>query len=430
MIKRRKKQSFKKNYLISACLVACFVAFYLYASFYSTFFFVYLIFASLFVIGVLLYFYVLFFKKTIHIKLNQQEYLERINLLEADFDKENLFVNSLEKKIESYIQLKDLTEKLNRQFSLKDSCQTLSLEVNRIFPQKDVVVILYLFDQSGDLGIVTSKKNQRETNIKKKKGDMCDKWVVKTLKPLLIEDVKKDFRFDSEVVMQDVSRPVRSLMSVPLLSGKKAIGILRVDSPQSDEFAIGDVRLLMTIGHLGAIALDNAQVYEKIEDLAVRDGLTGLFLRRYLMSRLRQELTRKLRRKKDLSFMMVDIDEFKKYNDRFGHAAGDIVLKTIGMILADLFDVPGNLVCRYGGEEFAILLPDCPKDLALKLAKNLCKQIEMQTIILRRKKTEVTVSVGVASFPGDAQLKDELIQKADLALYEAKRKGRNRVCGA
>ena len=110
--------------------------------------------------------------------------------------------------------------------------------------------------------------------------------------------------------------------------------------------------------------------------------------------------------------------------------AGDAVLKTIGWILQDSFQDPGSLVSRYGGEEFAILLPDCSKTDAVKLAEELRKRIKKQEIVLRNQKTNITVSIGVATFPTDAQIKDDLIYMADNALYEAKAKGRDRTCAA
>ena len=125
---------------------------------------------------------------------------------------------------------------------------------------------------------------------------------------------------------------------------------------------------------------------------------------------------------------MIDLDYFKKYNDEFGHVAGDIVLKTVGKMLNDSFSRPGNLVCRYGGEEFCVILPDCTKDKAKQMASDFRTKLESEKIVLRRQETSVTVSIGVASFPKDAQMKEELIFKADHALYRAKEQGRNRVC--
>src|SRR3989338_2536530 len=196
-------------------------------------------------------------------------------------------------------------------------------------------------------------------NLKSKRGDIFDEWVIKTLQPLLIEDAKSDFRFDLEKFTPEETRAVCSLISVPLVIGNRALGILRVDSSRENYFSTDDLRFLSTIADLGAVAVENAQLYERIEDLAIRDGLTGLYLRRYLLERLGEELSLQLRRKKELSFLMIDLDRFKQYNDQFGHMAGDIVLKTVSGILQETFKEPGNRVCRYGGEEFAVLLPEC-----------------------------------------------------------------------
>ena len=183
----------------------------------------------------------------------------------------------------------------------------------------------------------------------------------------------------------------------------------------------------MTIGDVGAVAIENAQLYGRLEELAIRDSLTGLYLRRILLTRLNEEVNRQIRRQKDLSLLMIDLDEFKRYNDRFGHMAGDIVLKTVGRILTEQFPNAGDLVCRYGGEEFCVLLPDCTKSRAVERAETLRKKIEAQILVLRREETKVSVSIGVATFPKDAKSKEELIDRADQALYDAKSKGRNRV---
>jgi len=254
--------------------------------------------------------------------------------------------------------------------------------------------------------------------------------VVKTLHPLLVEDVQTDFRFDLDKMDMEDKRSIRSLISTPLIVGEKTLGILRVDSAASHQFSTDDLRFLRTIADLTSIAIENAQLYERLETMAIKDGLTGLYLRRHMLERLGEEISREMRRGEELSFLMMDLDHFKKYNDTFGHMAGDIVLKTIAQVLEGHFNHPGELVCRYGGEEFCVLLPNCPKSKAVLLANELRNKIETREIVLRRQKTQVTVSIGVASFPKDAKTKDELIFKADEALYQAKETGRNKVSAA
>ena len=370
-------------------------------------------------------------KKQSHIALLKEEYFEKANLLKADLQREWETIASLRLKIINYAQLKDLTEKLSLCLSLEDTSSTLSVEVSKLFGHKDTTVILYLFHSTtGELGISSSQKGQMQVNLKAKRGDIFDHFVVKTLHPLLVEDAQTDFRFDLDKMDGEDKRPIRSLISTPLIVGEKTLGILRVDSATSHLFSTDDLRFLRTIADLTSVAIENAQLYERLGVMAINDGLTGLYLRRHMLERLGEEISREMRQGRELSFLMIDLDRFKQYNDSFGHMAGDIVLKTIAQLLEEHFNHPGDLVCRYGGEEFCVLLPDCPKSKAVQLANELRKKIEVREIILRRQKTHVTVSIGVAAFPKDAQGREDLIFKADEALYQAKETGRNKVCTA
>ena len=370
-------------------------------------------------------------KKQSQIALQKEEYFERANLLKAELQSEWETIESLRQKIISYAHLKDLTEKLSLCLSLEDTSNTLSLEVSKLFGHKDVTVILYLFHSvTGELGLSSSQKGQMQVNLKAKKGDIFDQFVVKTMHPLLVEDIHTDFRFDLDKIGAEEKRLIRSLISTPLIVGEKTLGILRVDSAVARHFATDDLRFLRTIADLTSIAIENAQLYERLETMAIKDGLTGLYLRRHMLERLNEEVSREIRRGSELVFMMIDLDHFKKYNDSFGHMAGDIVLRTVARMMEDQFGDPGDLICRYGGEEFCIVVPDCTKSQAVERAQKLKEKIENQEIILRRQKTHVTVSIGIASFPVDARTKEDLIYKADEALYKAKETGRNKVCAA
>lgn len=361
--------------------------------------------------------------------LQLQDISERINLIDFSLQKEDRTIRSFEDKIVDFSNLKRLTENLIMCLTLDETTQALSDEVRALLGDEDSTVILYLFhSKTGELGISSSHKGELKVNIKNKKGDEFDEYLAKTMRPLIIEDVKSDYRFDIEKIKVGGSRSIMSLISVPMAVESKSLGILRIDSSVPQKFDTQDLRFLTTMGDLGAIAIENAQLYNHVQQLAIRDGLTGLYLRRYLMERLGQELSRHLSNGNEMSFVMIDIDKFKAYNDKFGHMAGDIVLKTVGSLLYEFFDQPGQLVSRYGGEEFAVLLADCSKEKAAELADELRKLVEMKMVILRREKTKITVSIGVAVFPGDAKMQDELIHKADQALYRAKEFGRNQVC--
>lgn len=431
MNEKPKKPSYNLYCFLAAALVFILIAFFVFAIFYESTFFIFL---AIGLAAILLYLFPLYLglnKKQAEIVLQSQNLEEKRNLAEVEIKEEKLFIKSLREKIALYGELRVLTERLSQCLSLNDTSTALSGEVNKLFGEKDRTLILYLFhSRTGELGISSSHKGEMRVNIKSKKGDLFDQSVVRTMQPLLIEDTKKDYRFDEEKMAGEEIRPIRSLISAPLMIGKKALGILRIDSPHEKNFTTEDLRFLTTIADVGAVAIENAQLYERLEQLAIKDSLTGLYLRRYFLERLTVEVSRQMRRKGELSFLMFDLDKFKQYNDKFGHVAGDIVLRAVAMILTDFFRQPGDLVCRYGGEEFCVLMPDCPKAKAVALAEALRKKIAEQTIVLRREKTKITVSIGAASFPKDAINPKELIHKADLALYQAKETGRNQVCAA
>lgn len=370
-------------------------------------------------------------KKEAESELRIQGIEEQRNLVEAEIERQEKIISSFQEKIVNYSELKGLTEQLAACLTLEDTSKTLSSEVNKLFGDKETTIILYLFhSKTGELGITSSQKGQLRINLKSKRGDDFDHWVVKSMQPLLIEDTKSDYRFDMDNVAEDDARSVRSLISVPMAIGNKAIGILRIDSPKEGCFITEDLRLLTAVGDLGAVAIENAQLYERVEQLAIKDSLTGLFLRKYVMDRIPEEISRHLRRKKEFSVLMIDIDKFKQYNDKFGHMAGDIVLRALGILILEIFNEPGNLLCRYGGEEFLVLLAETSKKQAQELAEKFRARVQDQDILLRREKTNITVSIGIATYPKDANNFKELIHIADLALYEAKNNGRNRVCTA
>lgn len=171
------------------------------------------------------------------------------------------------------------------------------------------------------------------------------------------------------------------------------------------------------------------ELYEQVEKLSSLDGLTGLFNRRYFETILESEISRAKRFNLDTSVLLMDIDNFKKYNDTYGHLAGDEVLKSVGQIILKskrMIDV----ACRYGGEEFILILPKTSKSGAMTVGERLRKRVaalKVSQLARLHLKEPVTISGGIATFPQDANESQELIMKADKALYEAKSSGKNRI---
>jgi diguanylate cyclase (GGDEF)-like protein len=353
----------------------------------------------------------------------------KLNILNDENRKEQKNYEGLRAKVVRYNSLKEIVEHVNAQLELDTLSDTLASIAFSLIANNKGVCVLYLADYSTHkLNLFKTKKEDNSLVIKHKQGDIFDNWVLRHTSPLLIEDIKKDFRFDLGKLKQEDLRPISSLVSSALMSENKFLGVLRLDNPQPNYYSQEDLRLLLKICDLGAVALENSELFQRTQDLAIHDCLTETFTKGYFLERLKEECLRGMRQKSEFSLLMLDIDFFKNYNDKYGHTAGDIVLKKLGKKITEFSKDYTNWVSRFGGEEFCIILEETGKKKAYNLAKALCKEVEKEKIILRRQETYITVSIGVASFPQDAFEEIELIQKADKAMYLAKQKGRNRSC--
>ena len=189
----------------------------------------------------------------------------------------------------------------------------------------------------------------------------------------------------------------------------------------------GEQRFIETIADSVALALANVRLRERLRVQSIRDWLTGLFNRRYLDETLPREIHRAERSQRPISVLMFDIDHFKKFNDTYGHDSGDVVLKRIAeLVLANIR--PSDIACRYGGEEFTIVLPDTSLEVA-HIRAEVLREVTSQLIIQHNGKDlgKVTISLGAAAYPQHGITRDTLIKSADEAAYRAKEGGRNRV---
>lgn len=180
------------------------------------------------------------------------------------------------------------------------------------------------------------------------------------------------------------------------------------------------------LGHQFAMALRRVRLYQKVGKLAITDGLTGVYTRRYVMDRLEEEMARCQLRGLKMSFLMMDVDHFKSLNDRYGHLTGDQALRKIGLFIRENIreiDIPG----RYGGEEFCVILPETNLDGAFYAAERIRKAVEEGVINAYDEKLKVTLSLGIATYPEHGQTIPEIMDKADWALYRSKKRGRNKV---
>ena len=216
----------------------------------------------------------------------------------------------------------------------------------------------------------------------------------------------------------------RSEVNLPLISFGENIGVLVCSSKAHNAFQENDIKALESVADIVATAVQNARYVERVKQLAYRDGLTGVFNRRYFEQKLLEEMARSLRFGKNVAVLMIDLDHFKSVNDEFGHILGDEVLRQCSQVFWKLLRKV-DIICRYGGEEFAIILPETSASSATNVAEKLRKAVARKEIpgVPR----PVTISIGVSEYPANGITRDELISAADSALYLAKQSGRNQV---
>ncbi|AJE03853.1 diguanylate cyclase [Geobacter pickeringii] len=247
--------------------------------------------------------------------------------------------------------------------------------------------------------------------------------------PLLVNDIEKDKRIGTP------NRPrfkTKSFVSIPIRLRDDIIGVLNLsDKKNQGIFTEADLKLLITFADHASIMIERAISIERadiLEQLSITDHLTGLYNRRFLKRRMEEELSRSIRQNLGLTVMFVDLDHFKIYNDLCGHLAGDRALKRLARILSESARQM-DIVTRYGGEEFCIILPGTSKKESIFVAERIRRAIESEEFPHEENLPQgsLTASIGVSSYPEDGSTDAVLIKAADVALYRAKADGRNRV---
>jgi len=221
---------------------------------------------------------------------------------------------------------------------------------------------------------------------------------------------------------------LHSHLCVPLLAQGTMLGTLLL----SAESAIGSETrdAALAASEQISLAVSNLKLQETLRTQSLRDGLTGLFNRRYLEVSMARDLARAIRRSQPLAVLMIDVDHFKRFNDTHGHDAGDALLAQFGQCVLSLLRNE-DVACRYGGEEFTILLQEADAAIALDRAEEIHRAVATLDVEHRRQKLgPVSVSIGIASYPQHGDSPEHLIHRADRALYTAKEQGRNRTCVA
>jgi diguanylate cyclase (GGDEF)-like protein len=342
----------------------------------------------------------------------------------------NIFNQENEKKelnkiLQNFSYLLKISRAMTHIGDLKDLLKYIMTQALEITKAEKGSIMLYNHD-TDQLSVsiiegLADKSYQEKINNKQvkcksfKPGEGVAGRVLQTAEPIILNDIQGDEQF-----IEADSSFTRSIACLPIVVYKDVIGVINVTNKRDEtHFSEVDLVMLKAITDQAALAINKAQLLE----MAVTDFLTGLYIRRYFLVRLQDELYRAERHNKVFSVIMADIDKFKNVNDMFGHSAGDRVLKEVGKFLQKNMRQE-DLVARYGGEEFVIFLPETDKKAAYILAERLRKkfsQIKLDNF------PNPSISMGIATFPEDGKDIESLINNADTAMYTAKGKGRNQV---
>jgi diguanylate cyclase (GGDEF)-like protein len=288
---------------------------------------------------------------------------------------------------------------------------------------------LMLLDDSGERLVVKAAFGLPEDGglgLSLRLGEGISGLVAQTGQAMLVPDVSAEPR----ILEQESFRlPRGSFIGVPLrIKEHEVIGVLNAQKPEPHSFRLSDLDLFQAVANQVAAALENAQLYQRTKELSTRDDLTGLFNRRHFFENLEKEVQRARRYQRVFSLLMLDLDDFKGYNDTYGHLKGDEVLKDVARLLL-ASTRRADVVARFGGEEFVVLLPEINAQGAATVAEKVRIAVEGHPFPGRHSQPggALTVTLGLASYPADSEDALELVDLADRALYAGKQQGGNRV---
>jgi len=333
--------------------------------------------------------------------------------------------NELNKILQNFSYLFKISRAMTHIGDLKDLLKYIMTQALKITKAEKGSIMLYNHE-TDQLSVsiiegLADKSYQEKINNNQikcksfKPGEGVAGRVLQTAEPIILNDIQGDEKF-----IEADSSFTRSIACLPIVVYKDVIGVINVTNKRDETpFSEVDLVMLKAITDQAAVAINKAQLLE----MAVTDFLTGLYIRRYFLVRLQDELYRAERHNKVFSVIMADIDKFKNVNDMFGHSAGDQVLKEVGKFLQKNMRQE-DIVARYGGEEFVIFLPETDKKAAYILAERLRNQFSQ---IKLDNFPNPSISMGIATFPEDGKDIESLINNADTAMYSAKGKGRNQV---
>lgn len=283
--------------------------------------------------------------------------------------------------------------------------------------------LVYLWEEGSEQMLLRTSRGLENIPDPLARGNVLNFWVSKYGRPML---VCRGSHPQADTLLAETN--AQSALVVPLLVNNRTLGSMQFFSKSTGVFSNEDAQLLWILALVSENMLSREHANEGLLTFAFTDYLTGLKTRGYFEQQLELELKRCERKKAALSLLMLDIDYFKTLNDRYGHHVGDQVLRDVSSLLTK--DMRGvDTVARYGGEEFVIILPETPAAFAVRVAQRIRRSVEQAKFFAGSAADieRLTISIGIAVYPHDGRFKQDLIESADAALYDAKSRGRNQV---
>jgi diguanylate cyclase (GGDEF)-like protein/PAS domain S-box-containing protein len=317
--------------------------------------------------------------------------------------------------------LRNTAEALNSSLQLDDILDKILDNVERVVPY-DAMTVAWL---EGDQISILRRRGygSEQDKLADKQSFAMDQiptfaQTIETRQPLIIPDVKSSAIW----VTSPQTEWVRSHIKAPIVIDSKVIGIINLHSKTPGFYNAAHARNLQTFANQVAIAARNAQLYEEIQHIAIYDPLTGLYNRRYMEEALTREYARAARRKEPLSIVMMDMDGLKKFNDTYGHDLGDQAIKTFASQLK-LMTRAEDIACRYGGDEFLVILYNTDMENASKRVEEWQRKMDETGVSYQGETLHIAFSAGIATYPTDGDGIHEVVKAADDALYQKKRTG-------
>ncbi len=310
-----------------------------------------------------------------------------------------------------------------------DDVMTTIMEKTKDMTRAEAWSIMLLDEDTGELVFkrIRGEKAKKIQRFRLKLGEGIAGWVAKEGVPVVIPDVSKDPRF-YEKIDRAIHFKTKSMMCVPIKSKGRVLGVLEVVNKATGEpFTQADLDLLLRLVDHAAIAVERASLYQKMAEMAITDDLTKLFNLRYLNRTIDTEIERSNRYGSSVSVIFMDLDYFKNVNDQYGHLVGSKLLVEVAqLLLRNLRTI--DIVARYGGDEFVVVLPQTNPRAAFMIAERIRRSM-LRNVFLKNEgySLRLTASFGIASYPESAKTREELIRFSDEAMYKVKNTTRDGV---